>query len=93
MYIAVDHLTRHEKGMEIPFYSFAGTVNGYVDSEKQEVYLTEYIQRCILNPIARKVKRADLLHNLSPERLKKLKDDEIGRVKRYVQALRIVDNA
>ena len=89
--LAVDALTRREPPLKYPLYrTFNGQTSlGYdfVIPEKQEVYLTEYIPRLKDNAIARKVKIADIHHNLTPTRLTNLNDDELGRVRRYIKAL------
>lgn len=48
----------------------------------------EFIRRAGANPLARKVKIADLNHNLDLRRLPSLSDEDLARVQRYWQALR-----
>jgi (p)ppGpp synthase/HD superfamily hydrolase len=46
-----------------------------------------YVARAAVNTIARKVKMADLRHNMSVDRMVHLNDEEIGRFKKYHKAL------
>ena len=90
---AVNALTRREAGKVYPSLLnkvFFDRTERFTQ-EKLEVYLSEYLSRVVVDPIARKVKRVDLLKNLDPTRMAILSDDELGRVKRYHRALRIVE--
>lgn len=51
----------------------------------------KYIKNVRRNPMARDIKRADLLDNLDPRRLAKLDKAATLRIERYHCALRIVD--
>lgn len=52
----------------------------------------EYIERLAPNDLARKVKLADLRHNMSPDRVADLSDEDRGIVKRYTKAVKILEN-
>lgn len=60
-----------------------------ISRQPKEVYI-DYIHRCSKNPLAKKVKIADLLENMSPSRLAALPESEQGIVKRYEKALHIL---
>lgn len=51
-----------------------------------------YVQRAALNPIAAKVKKADLLENSSPERVATLPEEMKSIVGRYHRALRYLES-
>ena len=51
----------------------------------------DYIKRCKLNPLATKVKLADLKHNSSPARINVLPEKDRDVVKRYEKAVRLLD--
>ncbi|WP_102958003.1 HD domain-containing protein [Mangrovicella endophytica] len=53
----------------------------------------EFVRRAIANPLARIVKRADLLDNLDKTRLQNVSDDTQTRMARYTEALAMVDAA
>lgn len=53
---------------------------------------TDFIARACLNPIARRVKRADLLDNLDVTRIDRLTDRDLNRMAKYHRALRQLDN-
>ena len=48
----------------------------------------DYIERLILNPLAREVKRADLVDNMNIERIPELSDRDLKRLHRYHKAWR-----
>jgi (p)ppGpp synthase/HD superfamily hydrolase len=50
----------------------------------------DFIVRSGLDPVGRKVKKADLRHNLSPRRMNQLPEDMRGISKRYKKALLIL---
>lgn len=58
-------------------------------TERKEHYF-DMIRRIRPNEIARAVKIADLYDNLDPKRMVALSEEEVGRVKRYHRALRIL---
>lgn len=47
----------------------------------------EYIHKLKSNELAKKVKVEDLKHNMDTERLKKITDKDLARVKKYEEAL------
>ena len=52
----------------------------------------EYVRRAIKNPLAKKVKLADLKDNMDPRRCKNLNDDEFSsRMERYAKALKEIN--
>ncbi|MBQ1292962.1 MAG: HD domain-containing protein [Clostridiales bacterium] len=53
-------------------------------------YMT-YIERVKENPIARAVKIKDLEHNMDIRRLKKITDDDIKRLRKYLRAYEILN--
>lgn len=58
---------------------------------KSEPY-DAYIRRVRVNPLATRVKRADLMHNMSPDRLTGLAPEAAGRmVTKYVRAFAILE--
>lgn len=59
--------------------------------DKHEPYL-DYINRIKQNPIARKVKMADLWHNIDLSRLDTVTDKDIQRRDKYVKAITILSN-
>lgn len=53
---------------------------------------TRYLERVMANPIALRVKRADIADNMSPERLERLDTDTQSRLRvKYEEALRLLD--
>ena len=58
--------------------------------DEAEPYL-EYVARVARNPLAAKVKRADLLHNSDLSRLDEVTDRDRDRVKKYEKALAILE--
>lgn len=60
-----------------------------ITRRKDEKYF-DYIKRCKDNQLAKKVKIADLIHNLDLSRLKQINDKDINRNKRYLKALEIL---
>lgn len=59
---------------------------------KGEVYM-DFIKRCSRNQLARIIKIEDVYDKLDPRRLIALTEDEVGRVKRYHRALKILMEA
>jgi len=53
----------------------------------------DYIRKLCGDPVARAVKREDLLHNLDPGRLKKVTEKDELRFAKYRKALGILDEA
>jgi hypothetical protein len=51
-----------------------------------------YILRAGANEMGRKIKRADLMDNLSISRIKKLTNRDLERIKKYHQALEILED-
>jgi hypothetical protein len=56
--------------------------------DKRKVAYREYIERIAADPLARKVKLADLEDNLNVQRLSRLGVHETLRLKRYFEAWR-----
>jgi len=56
----------------------------------ESVPYLEYIQKIQLNPIARKVKLADLKHNSDLSRLSTVTPQDIARVEKYQKAIQIL---
>ena len=50
----------------------------------------EYVTKIKSNPIARKVKLADLSHNMDRTRLKKITEEDIKRIEKYKMARNIL---
>jgi (p)ppGpp synthase/HD superfamily hydrolase len=59
----------------------------------EEEDYTAFIQRCRSNPIARKVKRADILDNLDVRRLGSVTEKDRLRLDKYLHALAQLDAA
>ena len=51
----------------------------------------DYVEKLSKNPLARKVKRADLQHNSDLTRLDEVTDKDRARVAKYAQALELLD--
>jgi len=56
-------------------------------------YLKEYIPEIATNPLARKVKQADLEDNLDTTRLDELDESIINNLKKYHESLDILKNS
>ena len=78
------------------------TSNGFPDeviealslmTHRDNVPYLDYIRAMKDNPIARKVKLADLAHNSDLTRLDEVDDKAIERVNRYKQAIHILESA
>ena len=67
----------------------ADAVDG-VTRRKTETY-KEFILRCKLNPISRRVKLADIADNMRPERIACLPESEKSIVRRYEQAKAVLE--
>lgn len=61
-------------------------------THNKNVPYMDYVENIKDNPIARKVKLADLKHNSDLTRLDKVDDKAIQRVKKYEQAINILNN-
>lgn len=57
-----------------------------IKKKKNESY-EEYVKKVAENPLARKVKIADLKHNSDLTRLKKITEKDIARVEKYQKCL------
>lgn len=53
----------------------------------------DYVRRAKTNPIARKVKMADLRHNMREDRLLEITEKDRARIKKYQKALKILEEA
>lgn len=60
-----------------------------VTHNKSEDYM-EYVKKIKDNPIAKKVKLADIAHNMDKSRLEKVTDRDIARIEKYKRALEIL---
>jgi GTP pyrophosphokinase len=58
-----------------------------------EEYLEDYIPRLVENPLARKVKKADLEDNLDVTRLSDVNDGDLSNIQKYHTALQKVHAA
>ncbi|MGI6231820.1 MAG: HD domain-containing protein [Prevotella sp.] len=58
-----------------------------VTREEKETY-EEFIRRCALNPLSRKVKLHDLEDNMDVRRLKELTEKDMDRLNKYLRAYR-----
>lgn len=68
---------------------FSQTIIQAIDTitkKKNESY-EQYVQKIAENPLARKVKIADLKHNSDLTRLKKITEKDIARVEKYQKCL------
>jgi (p)ppGpp synthase/HD superfamily hydrolase len=94
---AVDALTRRETGMIIPISAEEAKAKsplemalGYsmwkVYAEPNEEYF-EYLKRLAPNPLARKIKFADLADNLNLCRISEPDELDRGRIERYEKAV------
>ena len=52
----------------------------------------EYVQRISANPLATKVKLADLRHNSDVTRLATIDEKTLARVEKYAQAIKLLEN-
>lgn len=52
----------------------------------------DYVRRAAKNPISRKVKKADLMHNMMIERIPNPTEKDYRRLEKYRHALRIVES-
>jgi (p)ppGpp synthase/HD superfamily hydrolase len=55
-----------------------------------EAYM-DYVLRLSPDPVARAIKMADLKHNMAPERLACLTDQDLGRIRKYHEACRFLE--
>lgn len=51
----------------------------------------DFIERAAANPIAGEVKRADLLDNMNAARLEKFRGSDASRMRKYLDALRVLE--
>lgn len=58
--------------------------------EKSAMSYDEYVRRLKPNPIARKIKLADLQHNMDIRRLKNVGPDDAARLEKYHRAWRML---
>jgi len=56
----------------------------------KEVYLTEFIPRAKSHPISRQVKLDDIADNMDITRIDSLSEDDLGRLRRYHRARKIL---
>lgn len=61
-----------------------------IDEEGKKEKYEAFVLRACANPIARKVKEADLLDNMDMTRLPKVGPDELKRLAKYHRALKVV---
>lgn len=81
--LTLDELKRHRFKKEI-----LDALIVITKKEDEDYYA--YINRVKDNPLARKVKIADLLHNLDLSRLSEITHEDIERFKKYLTALEIL---
>ena len=53
----------------------------------------DFIERANLNPLARTIKIADLLHNMDASRILTLTDKDVARIRKYQKALAVLVNS
>ena len=73
---------------------FGGDVRDAVDAltkDQDDDYLDEYIPNIASNPLARKVKRADLRDNLDVTRLTEIDEDMLDNVQKYHKSLQYLE--
>ncbi len=61
-------------------------------THEEGVPYLEYVKRMKGNPIARKVKLADLAHNSDITRLDEIKEKDLERIEKYKKAIAILTN-
>ena len=52
----------------------------------------DYVKQLAPNPIARKVKLADLRHNSDPSRLERMTERDLARAAKYAQAIALLES-
>ena len=57
---------------------------------KESTPYEEYVQRIKPNPIARKIKMADLRHNMDIRRMDRVRDQDVSRLEKYRRAWKIL---
>ena len=58
----------------------------FIAKKKGSAYYKQYLKRCKENPLARRVKTADLEDNMDIRRYEDLKAPDIKRLKKYLRA-------
>lgn len=61
-------------------------------THNKEVKYMQYIENLKSNDIARKVKMADIKHNMDESRLDNVTDKDITRINKYKEALKFLEN-
>lgn len=61
-------------------------------THEHDVDYFEYVNKIKENPLATKVKLADLKHNSDASRLEKMTEKDIGRANKYKKAIQILEN-
>ena len=93
--VALLHDTIEDGGITPDYLLMQGFSHDIVDAvisvtrNKGEDYV-DFIQRCRINPIGRRVKIADLKDNMDITRLKELTRKDIERLKKYHKAYKIL---
>lgn len=59
---------------------------------KDEEY-DQYIKRVITNPIAKKVKKNDLIHNSDLSRIKEITSEDLKRIEKYKKYIQILNHS
>lgn len=59
-------------------------------THEEGVAYDDYVQRIKPHPLARKVKMADLMHNMDVRRIAKIQDNDLERLKKYHRAWKIL---
>lgn len=79
---------------ELKEEGFPGAIIAAVDclTRRAGESYTAFVKRAGKNPLARKVKRADLVDNLDIMRMKRLSEKDRQRLNRYLNALKTLDS-
>jgi len=96
MIAAVLHDTIEDSEMtleELREEGFSGEVLTAVElltHEKESVPYEDYVWRLKPNPMARKIKMADLKHNMDIRRMDRVQESDLSRLQKYHRAWRIL---
>jgi (p)ppGpp synthase/HD superfamily hydrolase len=80
---------------ELAYCGFSEEIVEAVDAitKRKEQSYEDYLVQVRANPLARKVKIADLVHNSDLSRLNVVKEEDLKRVKKYQEALIFLEAA
>jgi hypothetical protein len=93
--VALLHDTIEDGDITVDYLRMQGFPQSVIDAvlsvtrNRGEDYF-DFIRRCQLNDTGRRVKIADLKDNMDITRLKELDDKDVGRLKKYHKAYRIL---